>query len=69
MKKFRWLSRFLLLSFVLLLFIFLDCNRQPTKVIEEHDPIVKKIEERDSINVHRIDKDSLQKAKQDKIKK
>ena len=51
------------------LIIFFSCNRKPTKVIEERDPVVKKMEERDSINVHRIDKDSLQRAKESKIKK
>ena len=51
------------------LVIFLACNRQPTKVIEEHDPIVKKLEERDSIRVIKINKDSLQKVKRDKINK
>lgn len=49
--------------------IFFSCNRQPTKLIEEHDPLIKKLEERDSINIHRIDKDSLQRVKKDKIKK
>ncbi len=49
--------------------IFFSCNRKPTKVLEERDPVVKKMEERDSINVHRIDKDSLQRVKEGKIKK
>ncbi|MCD6366525.1 MAG: hypothetical protein J7L46_03185 [Bacteroidales bacterium] len=67
MKKFIWFSHFLSISFILILFIFLACNRQPTKIIEEHDPIIKKLEERDSIRVIKINKDSLKKAKQDKI--
>ena len=54
--------------FIILSALF-SCNRQPTKVLEEHDPIVKKLEERDSIRVIRINKDSLQKVKRDKIKK
>ncbi len=69
MNNFRWFPHFLSLSFILVLFVFLACNRQPTKIIEEHDPLVKKLEERDSIRVIRINKDSLQKAKQEKIKK
>ena len=69
MKKNRWFPHFLSISFILTLVIFLACNRQPTKVLEEHDPIVKKLEEQDSIRVIKINKDSLQKVKRDKIKK
>ncbi len=71
MKNTAFLSRLTAIGFILTLvfFISMACNRQPTKVIEEHDPIVKKLEEKDSIRVIKINKDSLQKAKQDKINK
>lgn len=69
MKSFRYFSYFLSLSFIVVLVAFLACNRQPTKVLEEHDPLIKKLEEKDSIRVIKINKDSLQKVKQDRIKK
>ena len=57
------------LILILIFFVPMACKHQSTKLIEEHDPIVKKIEEKDSIRVIKINKDSLQKAKQDKINK
>ncbi len=68
MNHLKHFSHFFLLSFIAFLFVFLSCNRQPTKIIEEHDPLVKKLEERDSIRIIRINKDSLKKAKQERIK-
>jgi|GEM_PF-3831235 len=66
MNSFKHFSYFLFFGFVVMFFVILACNRQPTKVMEEHDPVIKKLEEKDSIRVIKINKDSLQKVKQDK---
>lgn len=66
MNSFKQISHFLFFGFIIMLFFILACNRQPTKVMEEHDPLVKKLEEKDSIRVIKTNKDSLQKVKQDK---
>lgn len=66
MNSFKYVSHFLFFGFIVTLFFILACNRQPTKIMEEHDPLVKKLEEKDSIRIIKINKDSLQKVKQDK---
>ncbi len=69
MTFFKHFFHVLFFGFVVILFFILACNRQPTKIIEEHDPVVKKLEEKDSIRVIKINKDSILKIKQDKINK
>ncbi|HIE16326.1 MAG TPA: hypothetical protein EYP69_05330 [Bacteroidales bacterium] len=58
----------ILILLIGMVFIF-SCNRQPVKIIEERDPLIKKIEERDSMRVIKINKDSLRKTKQKNINK
>jgi len=60
MNSFKHLLFF---GFAVMLFVILACNRQPAKIMEEHDPLIKKLEEKDSIRVIKINKDSLQKVK------